>query len=188
MNDRWTIAVYSISGHVFWWGNEAMTLPLCLLTSLCVKEVQEVLTSALHFGYLFLPKKLFFVTFAYYVCVWCVRTHTSMYTGARPCMSQSENLQELILSFHLVNPRDWTPVIGLCSKYLYPLPHLAGLGTFHCEPSECSWWWGTSPYVPCPCWAWVCDLDCCFSFYFCVSHCRCQPCSCTWRRSDGEAC
>lgn len=58
-----------------------------------------------------------------------------MYTHARRCVSKSENLQELILSFHVVNPRDRTQVIGLRSKYLYLLTHLAGPGTFHCEPS-----------------------------------------------------
>ena len=90
MNDHWMIAVYSVSGHVFWWGNEAMTLPLCSLTSLRVKEVQEVLTSALHFGSLFLPKNYFFVTFAYYVCVWCTHTHTQACTLVpdRACLSQ----------------------------------------------------------------------------------------------------
>lgn len=185
MNDHWMIAVYSISGLVFWWGNEAMTLLLCLLTSLCVNEVQEVFTSALHFGSLFLPN---FFCYICLLCVCMVCTHTSMYTGARPRVSKSENLQELILSFHLVNHRDWTQVIGLRSKNLYLLTHLAGPGTFHREPLECSWWWGHFPTCDCPCWAWVCDLDRCFSFCFCASHCQCHPCSCTCRRADGEAC
>ena len=39
---------------------------------------------------------------------------------------------ELILSVHLVGPRDQTQVFRLCDKPLYPLVHLTG-PTFSCK-------------------------------------------------------
>lgn len=74
------IAVHSISGHVFCWGNEEMTLLLCLLTSLSVNGVQKVLTSALYFGSLFL-KIIFCYIYLLCVCMVCARTHKHVH----PC-------------------------------------------------------------------------------------------------------
>jgi hypothetical protein len=42
------------------------------------------------------------------------------------CMGRSEGyLQKPALSFHHVNPWDWTQVVRVGSKHLYPLNHLA---------------------------------------------------------------
>lgn len=49
------------------------------------------------------------------MCV-CVCVHVTAYLWRA-----EDHFQESILSFHYVGPRDWTQVVRLGSKYLYPI-------------------------------------------------------------------
>jgi hypothetical protein len=50
-----------------------------------------------------------------------------------------DNLQESVLSFHYVGPRDGTQVIRMGSTYLNPLNHLTDPGTLLLKKGITSW-------------------------------------------------
>lgn len=71
---------------------------------------------------------LLFISFFVHVCV-CTHIHTQvcphMPAHYLTLWRSQDNLQESVLSFYDVRPRDRIQVICLCGKFLYPLSSLA---------------------------------------------------------------